>query len=234
MGTSSVERPSLATAQPEMVGKRLGRYEILQRIAAGGMATVYVARGQGVAGFERLVAIKLLHPHLAHEEEFVSRCPDQARLAARVRRSPTRILMGIGAACMLAAAAIVTLRFATGGPRNKTPDNVATDGTAPPRDNAHSESAALEAAQLVGRPTASRNCWMASRPFCPRQRWRSRRRSCAACISTRAVTWWRAECITLARISRRSNPSLWRPYSTIASRQRDTPEFRLPSGSICR
>ncbi len=40
-----------------MIGRKLGRYEILARLAAGGMAEVYVARAQGVAGFERLVAL---------------------------------------------------------------------------------------------------------------------------------------------------------------------------------
>lgn len=36
------------------------------------MAGVYAARAIGVAGFERLFAIKVLHAHLAHEEEFIS------------------------------------------------------------------------------------------------------------------------------------------------------------------
>jgi serine/threonine protein kinase len=49
------------------------------------MAGVYVARALGVAGFERLVAVKVLHPHLAHEEEFISMFLDEARLAARIR-----------------------------------------------------------------------------------------------------------------------------------------------------
>ena len=48
-----------------MAGRQLGRYEILTQLASGGMASVYIARAQGVAGFERLVAIKVLHPHLA-------------------------------------------------------------------------------------------------------------------------------------------------------------------------
>ncbi len=69
----------------DLSGKKLGRYEMLAQLAAGGMATVYVARAQGVAGFERLVAIKVLHPHLAHDDEFISMFLDEARLAARIR-----------------------------------------------------------------------------------------------------------------------------------------------------
>lgn len=68
-----------------LAGRRLGRYEILARLASGGMAGVYVARAQGVAGFERLFAIKILHPHLAHEEEFITMFLDEARIAARIR-----------------------------------------------------------------------------------------------------------------------------------------------------
>ena len=67
-----------------LAGRRLGRYEVLARLATGGMAAVYIARALGLAGFERLFAIKVLHPHLAHEEEFVSMFLDEARLAARI------------------------------------------------------------------------------------------------------------------------------------------------------
>lgn len=67
------------------VGAKLERYEILAKLAAGGMATVYVARVQAVAGFERLVAIKVLHANLAHEDEFIRMFQDEARLAARIR-----------------------------------------------------------------------------------------------------------------------------------------------------
>lgn len=68
-----------------LAGRQLGRYEVLTQLAAGGMAAVYVARAQGVAGFERMVALKVLHPHLAYEEEFISMFLDEARLAARIR-----------------------------------------------------------------------------------------------------------------------------------------------------
>ncbi len=70
-----------------MAGRQLGRYEILTQLASGGMASVYLARAQGVAGFERLVAIKVLHPHLAYEQEFISMFLDEARLAARIRHT---------------------------------------------------------------------------------------------------------------------------------------------------
>lgn len=64
---------------------RAGRYELLDTIASGGMATVYLGRAVGAGGFERLVAIKTMHPHLSSEPEFVAMFLDEARLAARIR-----------------------------------------------------------------------------------------------------------------------------------------------------
>src|SRR5215208_7214539 len=62
-----------------------GRYQRLRAIASGGMATVYLGRALGAGGFERLVAIKVMHPHIATNPEFVSMFLDEARLAARIR-----------------------------------------------------------------------------------------------------------------------------------------------------
>lgn len=63
----------------------LGRYALYGEIAAGGMATVHIARLLGPVGFARTVAIKRLHPHLAKDPTFVAMFLDEARLAARVR-----------------------------------------------------------------------------------------------------------------------------------------------------
>lgn len=62
-----------------------GRYEVLKRLATGGMATVHLARAIGVGGFERVVAIKVMHPQYAAEGDFVTMFLDEARLAARIR-----------------------------------------------------------------------------------------------------------------------------------------------------
>lgn len=62
----------------------MGRYELLFRIAAGGMAEVYAARVQGEAGFEKLVAVKRMLPTLADDEEFVTMFLDEAKLAANI------------------------------------------------------------------------------------------------------------------------------------------------------
>src|SRR5512141_3056255 len=64
---------------------RVGRYEALRPIASGGMATVYLGRAEGARGFERQVAIKAMHPHLAQDPEFVAMFLDEARMASSIR-----------------------------------------------------------------------------------------------------------------------------------------------------
>jgi serine/threonine-protein kinase len=66
------------------VGTTVGRYELIHRLGHGGMAAVYLGRATGRAGFEKLVAVKVIHPHLAAEPEFVEMFLDEARIAARL------------------------------------------------------------------------------------------------------------------------------------------------------
>ncbi len=64
---------------------RVGKYELLSELGSGGMATVYLARLQREAGFERLVAVKRIHEHMSKEEKFRTMFLDEARIAARVQ-----------------------------------------------------------------------------------------------------------------------------------------------------
>jgi TonB family protein len=63
---------------------RFGQYEILERIAAGGMAELYKAKRTGVEGFQKIVAIKKILPHMADDEAFVTMFADEAKLAAQL------------------------------------------------------------------------------------------------------------------------------------------------------
>jgi len=65
------------------LGVSFGRYQLLKKLAAGGMAEVYLARQSGLEGFEKLVVIKRILPHLAGDEEFVQMFLNEARIAAR-------------------------------------------------------------------------------------------------------------------------------------------------------
>lgn len=58
-----------------------GRYRVLSRMARGGMATVYVARDERL---DRLVALKVMHPHLAESEQFTARFRLEARSVAKI------------------------------------------------------------------------------------------------------------------------------------------------------
>ena len=60
------------------------------------MATVYLARLGGVGGFQRFVAIKRLHPHLARDNEFIEMFLDEARLAARIHHPNVVPILEIG------------------------------------------------------------------------------------------------------------------------------------------
>lgn len=61
------------------------RYELRGELAAGGMATVLLARQLGAGGFARIVAVKRLHERYAREPDFVAMFLDEARLVARIR-----------------------------------------------------------------------------------------------------------------------------------------------------
>ena len=63
---------------------KFGKYILLDRLNAGGMAEVFRAKVVGVEGFERLVAIKCMLPALLHDESFSNMFIDEARLAAQV------------------------------------------------------------------------------------------------------------------------------------------------------
>lgn len=74
-GRPSEERPPVRV---------LGNYEILQSIGSGGMAEVFLARHAGPMGFEKILVLKCIHPHLANQKNFVDMFLDEARLAARI------------------------------------------------------------------------------------------------------------------------------------------------------
>ena len=70
-----------------MVERRFGPYELVRQIAVGGMAEIYLARTSGVAGFEKYVALKLIHPSLARDSQFTQRLIDEAKIAVQLNHS---------------------------------------------------------------------------------------------------------------------------------------------------
>lgn len=66
------------------VGTKLRDYEIVAPLRVGGMATLFLGRRQGAAGFAKLVAIKVVHPHLARDAQFGRMFVDEALISARI------------------------------------------------------------------------------------------------------------------------------------------------------
>ena len=77
---SSVEPSYQAPAGPT----RLGRYELIGKLATGGMAEIYLARLAGEAGFEKLVVVKRLLPELCASRAFVEMFLAEGKLVARL------------------------------------------------------------------------------------------------------------------------------------------------------
>ncbi len=77
-------------------GTMIGRWEVIRRLGSGGMADVYLSRAKGEAGFEKLVAVKVMHPHLARNARAVEHFLDEARLAARIAHPNVVAIQDLG------------------------------------------------------------------------------------------------------------------------------------------
>ncbi len=80
----SVAFPDSSEPAPANVLEEFGNYYLLEKIAVGGMAELFKARQRGVQGFQKIVAIKRILPHLSDNDEFVTMFIDEAKLAAQL------------------------------------------------------------------------------------------------------------------------------------------------------
>src|SRR5258706_9554243 len=63
---------------------RLGRYELLARLAVGGMGEIFLARLEGAEGFEKLYVVKRILAHLADDTRFRQMLIAEARIASKM------------------------------------------------------------------------------------------------------------------------------------------------------
>ncbi len=63
---------------------RFGKYTLIDRIAVGGMAEIFLARQAGLEGFEKTIVIKRIRPHLSNQKAFVKMFLNEAKLAAQL------------------------------------------------------------------------------------------------------------------------------------------------------
>src|SRR5437588_11552514 len=76
----------------------LGKYKLVKLNASGGMAEVYLAKQAGAAGFEKMVCLKRIRPHLARDKQFVDMFLTEARLAARLDHTNIVSIFDLGEA----------------------------------------------------------------------------------------------------------------------------------------
>lgn len=62
----------------------MGKYQLVRRLATGGMAEVFLAKAAGPMGFEKELVVKRILPHLAEDPRFVEMFLTEAKLAARL------------------------------------------------------------------------------------------------------------------------------------------------------
>lgn len=73
-----------------------GKYQILERIATGGMAEIYKARLEGIGGFQRTFAIKRILPHLSQNAEYVAMLVDEAKVAGLLSHANIVQILDLG------------------------------------------------------------------------------------------------------------------------------------------
>ncbi len=74
----------------------MGRYEVLLRLARGGMGTVYLCRASGEGGFRRLFALKVIRDHLCRNAAYVQMMLQEARIASRLHHPNVVGIVDIG------------------------------------------------------------------------------------------------------------------------------------------
>ncbi|MGE0547990.1 MAG: protein kinase [Kofleriaceae bacterium] len=67
-----------------MAERQFGPYRLVRQIAVGGMAEIHLAKTKGIAGFEKFVALKMIHPNFAEDEQFIQMLVDEAKIAVQL------------------------------------------------------------------------------------------------------------------------------------------------------
>ena len=78
--------------------RKLGPYELKQRLGVGGMAQVFLAHARRTGGFVQPCVVKVLHRELAEDESFSEMLVEEARLVAQLRHNNIASLYDVGRA----------------------------------------------------------------------------------------------------------------------------------------
>ena len=70
-----------------MADRAFGPYRLVRQIAVGGMAEIHLAKTRGIAGFEKYVALKMIHPNFAEDESFIHMLIDEAKITVQLQHA---------------------------------------------------------------------------------------------------------------------------------------------------
>ncbi len=65
--------------------RQFGPYRLVEQIAVGGMAEIHLAKTHGIAGFEKYVALKMIHPNFSQDEQFIQMLIDEAKITVQLQ-----------------------------------------------------------------------------------------------------------------------------------------------------
>ena len=82
--TGDAQRPPRRAGSSAMAERQFGPYRLVRQIAVGGMAEIHLAKTKGIAGFEKYVALKMIHPNFAEDEQFIQMLVDEAKIAVQL------------------------------------------------------------------------------------------------------------------------------------------------------
>ena len=147
---------SAAAESPGQPRRRLGRYELIARIADGGMAEVHLARQLGPMNFQKVVVVKVIHPNLARQKEFIGMLLDEARISALIKHPRVVDIYDLGVS---RGTYFIAMEYLAGQPlnlvitrgRRKTPLDVYSTARVV-ADAAEGLDAAHNLKTLAGRP----------------------------------------------------------------------------------
>ncbi|QED26137.1 serine/threonine protein kinase [Microvenator marinus] len=74
----------------------VGGYEVVDRLAVGGMAEIYIAKSRGIDGFEKQYVLKLIHPKHTGDQDFLRMLVDEAKLTAQLEHVNIVQVIGLG------------------------------------------------------------------------------------------------------------------------------------------
>ncbi len=88
--------PPSADGGSDNMPVRFGKYTLIRKLAVGGMAELFLALQRSVAGFEKLIVVKRVLPHLAKDESFIEMLLAEARIAATLNHPNVGHIYDVG------------------------------------------------------------------------------------------------------------------------------------------